>query len=84
MGRYILSPNIFEHIKALPKKDHQEIQLTDAIAQLLKTEPVLALRYKGTHYDCGRLLGYLKANVALGKTHPTEGEAFSKWLKEMV
>ncbi|MGC1183479.1 UTP--glucose-1-phosphate uridylyltransferase GalU [Legionella sp.] len=80
VGRYILTEKIFEQIKALPKVDHQEIQLTDAINNLLKKETILAYHYQGKRYDCGSVLGFLKANVDLGKTHPIEGERFSKWL----
>jgi len=82
VGRYILSPQIFDEIRAIPKKDHGEIQLTDAIDSLLKKETVLAYRYEGDRYDCGSLLGYLKANVILGAAHPVEGEEFLKWLQE--
>lgn len=80
VGRYILTPEIFEQIKALPHHEHEEMQLTDAINGLLKKETVLAYPYEGQRYDCGSILGFLKANVDLGKIHPTEGESFSKWL----
>lgn len=80
VGRYILTQGIFEEIRKLPHDEHKEIQLTDAINGLLKRETVLALPYEGTRYDCGSVLGFLKANVDLGKKHPTEGENFSKWL----
>lgn len=80
VGRYILTEKIFEQIKALPKNEHQEIQLTDAINNLLKQETILAYHYSGKRYDCGSILGFLKANVDLGKLHPTEGEKFTQWL----
>ena len=80
VGRYVLTPGIFEQIRKLPHVEHKEIQLTDAINGLLKKETVLALPYDGKRYDCGSVLGFLKANVALGREHPTEGEKFSKWL----
>ncbi|QMT59654.1 MULTISPECIES: UTP--glucose-1-phosphate uridylyltransferase GalU [unclassified Legionella] len=80
VGRYVLTPSIFEHIKMLPRVEHKEIQLTDAINELVKKETVLALPYEGKRYDCGSVLGFLKANVDLGKQHPTEGKNFSKWL----
>lgn len=83
-GRYILSPQIFDEIRVIPRKECGEIQLTDAIDALLKKEPVLAYRYEGERYDCGSILGYLKANVVLGKTHPSEGENFAKWLQEIA
>ncbi|MFI4962957.1 MAG: UTP--glucose-1-phosphate uridylyltransferase GalU [Legionellales bacterium] len=80
VGRYILSPGIFAEIKALPKKELCEVQLTDAIKGLIGKEPVLAYSYQGDRYDCGTLLGFLKANVVLGKAHPVDGEQFSQWL----
>lgn len=82
VGRYILNPQIFDKIRATPKKEGGEIQITDAIDALLQKEPVLAFRYEGERYDCGSLLGYLKANVVLGAMHPGEGEEFTKWLRE--
>jgi len=83
-GRYILTPGIFACIRALPKIEHQEIQLTDAIAGLLAKETVLAYLYEGQRYDCGSVLGFLKANVDLGKIHPVEGEHFSAWLSNLI
>ncbi|RUR23350.1 UTP--glucose-1-phosphate uridylyltransferase GalU [Legionella qingyii] len=80
VGRYVLTPGIFEQIRMLPRMDHKEIQLTDAINGLVKKETVLALPYEGKRYDCGSVLGFLKANVDLGKEHPTEGKNFSEWL----
>lgn len=82
VGRYVLTPSIFEQIRALPFKENHEIQLTDAINGLLQKETVLACPYEGKRYDCGSVLGFLKANVDLGKTHPIEGESFSAWLSE--
>ncbi|CEG58690.1 UTP--glucose-1-phosphate uridylyltransferase GalU [Legionella fallonii] len=84
VGRYILSASIFDEIRALPHVDGDEIQLTDAIKCLLKKESVLAYRYDGTRYDCGSILGFLKANVDLGRIDPVEGERFSKWLLETI
>lgn len=80
VGRYILTDKIFAQIKALPKLEHKEIQLTDAINNLLKEETVLAYNYSGKRYDCGSVLGFLKANVDFGKAHPIEGESFTKWI----
>lgn len=82
VGRYILSKQIFAQIRALPRLENQEIQLTEAINNLLKHESVLAYHYEGKRYDCGSVLGFLKANVDLGKKHSTEGENFSRWLTE--
>lgn len=84
VGRYILSAGIFDQVRALPQTGQEEVQLTDAIKGLLKKEQIWAYRYKGKRYDCGSILGFLKANVDLGKIDPLEGENFSKWLLETV
>ncbi|MCW9088674.1 MAG: UTP--glucose-1-phosphate uridylyltransferase GalU, partial [Gammaproteobacteria bacterium] len=63
VGRYILTPRIFDHLGRTGRGSGGEIQLTDAIAHLLEDETVLAYRFKGTRYDCGSKIGYLKATV---------------------
>jgi UTP--glucose-1-phosphate uridylyltransferase len=79
-GRYILTPGIFSELENLPRGVGGEIQLTDGIAELLLREKVLALRYKGTRYDCGSKLGFLQATVDLAEHHPEVGKDFSDWL----
>ncbi|WP_341679003.1 UTP--glucose-1-phosphate uridylyltransferase GalU [Niveibacterium sp. SC-1] len=82
VGRYILTPHIFEHLRTLRPGTHGELQLTDAIASLMRDEAVLAYRFKGTRYDCGNKLGYLKAMVELGVKHAEVGAEFSEWLAQ--
>ena len=79
-GRYILTPGIFQELKNTPKGAGGEIQLTDAIALLLKKEKVFAYRYQGIRYDCGSILGFLQATVDLGEHHPQVGAEFTAWL----
>ena len=79
-GRYLLTPGIFQELKNTPKGAGGEIQLTDAIAQLLEKEQVFAYRYQGTRYDCGSKLGFLQATVDLGEHHPQVGAEFTAWL----
>ena len=81
-GRYILTPSIFQELSNTPKGAGGEIQLTDAIAQLLKKEKVFAFRYQGTRYDCGSKLGFLQATVDLGEHHPQVGAEFAAWLAQ--
>jgi UTP--glucose-1-phosphate uridylyltransferase len=83
VGRYILANEIFDHLEGLGKGAGGEIQLTDGIAALMKTETVLAYRYQGQRYDCGSKLGYLKATLAMGLKHPEIGSAFSEHVKSM-
>ena len=79
-GRYILTPGIFTEIEAQQQGVGGEIQLTDAIASLMRREKVFAYRYQGTRYDCGSKLGFLQATVDLGKQHPEFGADFQQWL----
>jgi UTP--glucose-1-phosphate uridylyltransferase len=83
VGRYILTPRIFHYLERGAPGAGGEIQLTDAIAALLAEQMVLACRFRGTRYDCGSKLGYLKAMVAFGCKHPEVGESFDAYLKEL-
>lgn len=81
-GRYILTPGIFAEIASQQTGVGGEIQLTDAIASLLRRERVFAFRYQGKRYDCGSKQGFLQATVDLARQHPEMGEGFSAWLKD--
>jgi UTP--glucose-1-phosphate uridylyltransferase len=83
VGRYVLTPRIFDHLARLNPGAGGEIQLTDGIASLLKEERVLAYRFDGVRYDCGNKLGYLQATIALGRKHPEVGPAFEDYLKSL-
>jgi len=80
IGRYVLTPRILAILERVTPGAGGEIQLTDAIAALLREERVLAYRFRGTRYDCGSKLGYLQATVALGRKHAEIGPAFDAWL----
>jgi len=82
VGRYVLSPRIFHHLRTMPAGAGGEIQLTDAIARLLQEERVLAYRFEGRRYDCGSKLGYLEATVDFGLKHGEVGEGFARFLRE--
>lgn len=71
VGRYILTPRIFRHLVTAQPGSGGEIQLTDAIAALLKEAPVHAYRFKGTRYDCGSKLGMVQAIVRMALEDPT-------------
>ncbi len=81
IGRYILMPSIFEHLKRVQPGSGGEIQLTDGIASLLSEQQVLAYRFAGERYDCGSKLGYLKAMVDFGRRHPEVGAEFTEFLE---
>lgn len=81
VGRYILTPHIFDLLDTIPRGAGGEIQLTDAIAELIKKERVLAYEFTGKRYDCGDKLGYLKANVEYALVHGELGEDFAEYLR---
>lgn len=64
IGRYILQPDVFEHLSAFETGAGGEIQLTDAMAKLIGRQPFHGLRFEGQHYDCGSRLGFIEANIA--------------------
>jgi len=81
IGRYVLTPRIFELLGKLTPGAGGEIQLTDAISQLLSYEPVRAVRLPGRRFDCGSKLGYLQATVEYGVRHSEVGQDFARFLK---
>ena len=83
VGRYILTPRIFQMLEGVKPGAGGEIQLTDAIAALLTEEQVVAHRFQGTRYDCGSKLGYLAATVAFGRKHPEVGAEFCALLRNL-
>jgi UTP--glucose-1-phosphate uridylyltransferase len=84
VGRYILTPAIFDKIKETGRGAGGEIQLTDAIAELLVDEQVLAYEFEGKRYDCGTKLGFLIATVEHGLLHKELKDDFLAYLKELT
>ena len=82
-GRYILTPAVFEQIRQQSGGVGGEIQLTDGIAGLLKTESVYAFEYSGKRYDCGSKEGFLQATVELALQHPEVGAQFKAYLDSL-
>ena len=80
MGRYYLNVRIFDYLHNLKPGHGGEIQLTDAIASMIKMNTVLAYRYNGKCYDCGSKLGYMHAIVEMGLNDKEVKDSFSKWL----
>jgi UTP--glucose-1-phosphate uridylyltransferase len=81
IGRYILTPGIFDKLGNVPRGAGGEIQLTDAIAMLLADETVLAYEFEGRRYDCGSKLGYLAATVKQSLKHPDLRGPFTEFLR---
>jgi len=84
VGRYLLAPQIFEKLETTGRGAGGEIQLTDAIADLLGESPVYAYSFKGERFDCGSKLGYLMATMAYGLEHPDTGDEFRSHLRAML
>ncbi len=84
VGRYVLTPAIFEHLERIGRGSGGEIQLTDGIAALMREEAVYAYRFAGKRYDCGSKLGYLQATVEYALGHPSLGRDFRKYLQGMI
>jgi UTP--glucose-1-phosphate uridylyltransferase len=84
VGRYLLVPEIFNKLESTGRGAGGEIQLTDAIADLLNDAEVYAYSFSGDRYDCGSKLGYLEATVAYGLAHTEIGVAFREILKKAI
>jgi UTP--glucose-1-phosphate uridylyltransferase len=82
VGRYILTPRIFNCLEKVKPGKNGEIQLTDGISALLKHEKVFAYRFAGKRFDCGSKLGFMQANVELALKHPEIGQEFAQYLKQ--
>ncbi|MDE0302700.1 MAG: UTP--glucose-1-phosphate uridylyltransferase GalU [Gammaproteobacteria bacterium] len=83
VGRYILTPEIFDHLRETAAGAGGEIQLTDAIALQLQKETVQAYQFEGKRYDCGSKLGYLQASVEYALNREDLGEEFRAWLEQL-
>jgi len=81
IGRYILTPRIFEMIEAVEPGAGGELQLTDAIRALLRYEKVYGFHYEGKRHDAGDKLGFLKATVEFALKRDDLGPPFREWLK---
>lgn len=83
VGRYVLTPKIFDCLENVKPGKGGEIQLTDGISALMAYEQVLAYRYHGKRYDCGSKMGFMQANVELALKHNEIGEEFTAYLKAL-
>lgn len=81
IGRYILTPAIFDVLGKVKAKEKKEIQITDSLATLLQSERILGYPLHGTRYDCGSKIGYLKAVTDTALQHAEIGQKYSTWLK---
>jgi UTP--glucose-1-phosphate uridylyltransferase len=84
IGRYVLAPSVFEVLRRIPPGRGGEYQLTDAIEQLIATEPVHGVIFRGRRYDTGDRLDYLKAVVQLAAERDDLGPPLLAWLREWL
>jgi UTP--glucose-1-phosphate uridylyltransferase len=83
IGRYLLTPEIFQSIEAIEPGKGGEIQLTDALKHLLRSRPIYGLKFEGRRYDAGDKLGFLKATVEFALKRHDLGSAFRDYLKTL-
>ncbi|MBH8606421.1 UTP--glucose-1-phosphate uridylyltransferase GalU [Thermoactinomyces sp. CICC 10521] len=84
MGRYILKPAIFPILRTVGRGAGNEIQLTDALRVICKKKPILARELKGSRYDIGDKLGYLKAGIEIGLRRKEMREPFLSYLEDVL
>lgn len=81
VGRYVVTPQIFDILEQTQPDERGEIQLTDALRVLCQNEPVFGLIFEGRRYDAGNVLGFLEATVELALKRPDLAESFRNYLK---
>jgi UTP--glucose-1-phosphate uridylyltransferase len=84
VGRYVLSPRIFDLLEATTPGAGGEIQLTDAISALLREEPVLAYRFQGTRFDCGTHIGLIEATIRYALDHEALSDAARETMQRVL
>jgi UTP--glucose-1-phosphate uridylyltransferase len=84
IGRYVLTPEIFDSIENIEPGSGGEIQLTDALKHLLRSRPIYGFRFEGTRYDAGDKLGFLEATVEFALKRRDLGDEFRQYLKRLT
>ena len=84
IGRYILSSKIFSMLDKVSAGVGNEIQLTDAIKLLLKTNPIYSYKFSGTRHDCGTKIGFIKANIAFALNNPNYSDDLKIYIKNLL
>ncbi len=83
IGRYILTPKIFNILEKIEAGAGDEIQLTDAMKKLLKTQPIFGYKFQGERFDCGDKAGFQMANMAFAMERPELKEKLTEFIKKM-
>jgi UTP--glucose-1-phosphate uridylyltransferase len=84
IGRYILTPEIFSILDSKEEGTGGEIQITDAMAHLLRTQKIYGYKYKGTRFDCGTKVGFQMANLSFAMDRPSLREQLLPFIKSLV
>lgn len=84
VGRYIISPSVFDTLGLQEQGAGGEIQLTDALAKQIGTAPFTGLHFSGERFDCGSKVGFLQANIAFGLDNPDMTDALQEWLRDYI
>lgn len=84
VGRYIISPQVFETLNSQERGAGDEIQLTDALARQIGLAPFHGLRFSGERFDCGSKLGFLQANLAFGMSNADLAPDLKAWMQERL
>ncbi len=84
LGRYIVKPEIFDELEKLSRGKGNEYQFTDGMLSLMNKQDFYACKFKGTYYDIGNQLGYLKANISYALERDDIKEELKKFLKEII
>lgn len=83
-SRYIFTPEIFDYLEKTTAGKNNEIQLTDAMREMVKTHTMYGMKFNGKRYDIGNKMGFLKTNIEFGLKDPEIGVALKEWLKEFA
>lgn len=83
-SRYLFTPEIFNYLETTEPGKNNEIQLTDAMREMVKNYPMFGLKFKGKRYDIGNKLGFLKTNIEFGLNDSEIGDELKGWLKEFA
>lgn len=83
-SRYIFTPEIFDYLEKTSPGKNNEIQLTDAMREMVKTHPMFGMKFKGKRYDIGDKMGFLKTNIEFGLKDPEISETLKIWIKEFA
>ncbi|MCG6190129.1 UTP--glucose-1-phosphate uridylyltransferase GalU [Maribellus maritimus] len=83
-SRYIFTPEIFDLLEKTPPGKNNEIQLTDAMREMVKKQAMYGLKFNGKRYDIGNKMGFLKTNIEFALEDPEIGESIKVWLKDFV